>query len=72
VFAVDVWTLSRIEFLTVQIKERALQFLTPLYLPPGQKKSGVSGHTNYRYEGFGVKIAVWFKGSSSKQMKRSV
>jgi hypothetical protein len=32
------------KFLTVQIKETALQFSTPLYLPPGQKKRSVPGH----------------------------
>jgi len=34
--------------LTVQIKERESQFSNPLYMPPGQKKSGVSGHNNYK------------------------
>jgi hypothetical protein len=38
-----------VKFLTVQIKETALQFSTPLYLPPGQKKRGLSGHLNYRW-----------------------
>jgi len=35
-----------VNFLTVQIKEIASQFSIPLYLPPGQKKRGVSGHIN--------------------------
>jgi len=35
-----------VKFLTVQIKASPSQFSTPLYLPPGQKKSGVSGHNN--------------------------
>ena len=43
---VDVWAVLNIKLLTVQIKERASQFSTPLYLPPGQKKRGVSGHIN--------------------------
>jgi hypothetical protein len=42
--AVDVWDVLIIKFLTVQIKETASQFSTPLYLPPEQKKRGVSGH----------------------------
>jgi hypothetical protein len=38
-----------VKLLTVQIKERALQFSTPLYLPPWQKKRGVSGHINHSW-----------------------
>jgi hypothetical protein len=37
------------KLLTVQIKETASQFSTPLYLPPVQKKRGVSGHINYKW-----------------------
>ena len=37
---------SIIKLLTVQIKESTSLFSTPVYLPPGQKKSGVSGHNN--------------------------
>jgi len=37
------WVILNIKLLTVQIKETATQFSTPLYLPPGQKKRGVSG-----------------------------
>jgi hypothetical protein len=38
-----------IKLLTVQIKGSNTQFSTPSYLPPGQKKRGVSGHINYRW-----------------------
>jgi hypothetical protein len=38
-----------VRFLTVQIKESVSQFSTPLYLPPGQKKRGVSGHINHSW-----------------------
>jgi hypothetical protein len=69
--AVDVWTLSRIEFLTVQIKERASQFSTPLYLPPGQKRAAYQGTLTIDAADL-VKIALWFKCSLSKQMERSV
>jgi hypothetical protein len=41
--AVIVWTVLGIEFLTVQIKERAPQFSIPLYLPPGQKNAAYQG-----------------------------
>jgi len=43
---------SIIKLLTVQIKETTSQFSTPLYLPPGQKKRGVSGHNNKEREDF--------------------
>jgi len=39
-----------VKFLTVQIKESASQFSTPLYLPPGQKKRGVPGHIFFEDE----------------------
>ena len=39
-----------VNFLAVQIKERSSQFSTPLYLPPGQKKRGTTGHTNKKQE----------------------
>jgi hypothetical protein len=35
-----------VKLLAVQIKGSNTQFSTPLYLPPGQKKSGASGHIN--------------------------
>ena len=38
-----------VKLLTVQIKGSNTQFSNSLYLPPGQKKSGVSGHINYRW-----------------------
>jgi hypothetical protein len=36
----------------IQIEGSNTQFSTPLYLPPGQKKSGVSGHNNKEREDF--------------------
>jgi hypothetical protein len=37
-----------VKLLTVQIKETTSQFSTLSYLPSGQKKSGISGHNNYK------------------------
>jgi hypothetical protein len=43
---VAIWAVLIVKLLTVQIKGSNTQFSTPLYLPPGQKKRGVSGHSN--------------------------
>jgi len=43
--------------LAVQIKKSNTLFSIPLYLPPGQKKGGVSeAHLFLRCSGFGVRI----------------
>jgi hypothetical protein len=48
------------KLLTFQIKGSNTQFSTPLYLPPGQKKSGVSGHILFLlWWGSGAGIAFY-------------
>jgi hypothetical protein len=78
--AVIVLTVLSIEFLTVQIKESASQFSTPLYLPPGQKKArrirAQLKKTRIilfrRYAESGVRIAGWFRCSLSKQTAKGI
>lgn len=54
-----------IKFLTVQTEGQLLQFSIPLCMPPGQKKSGISGYINQH------KREELLNGKSSKPKEKA-